>query len=124
MVEISSSDEEEDNDIIMMSEEEDDKDEEEDMENSGSHVNDALNRPDAQGCVLVNVGHPSEELDIFLAPQLASIVKPHQVNVDFNFYMHCLVSYCKVGIISHQILFYQWNNFYKAFEAQKLLTCL
>jgi len=79
VVEISSSDEEEDNDIIMMSEEEEEEDEEEDLENSGSHVNDALNRADAQGCVLVNVGHPSEEPDIFLAPQLASVVKPHQV---------------------------------------------
>lgn len=79
MVEISSSDEEEDNDIIMMSEEEEEEEENEDLESSGSHVNDALNRPDAQGFVLVNVGHPTEDADIFLAPQLASIVKPHQV---------------------------------------------
>jgi len=85
VVEISSSEEEEDNDLIMMPSdtelEEDEGDEEEDdIENSGSHVNDALNQRDAMGGVLVNVGHPVTETDIFLAPQLAAIVKPHQVN--------------------------------------------
>lgn len=53
---------------------------EHDPNNSGSHVNDAMNQPDANGQVLVNVGHPPDEPDIFLAPQLASAVKPHQVN--------------------------------------------
>ena len=46
---------------------------------SGSHVNDDMNQPDSQGRVLVNVGHPPNEPDIFLAPQLAYAVKPHQV---------------------------------------------
>ena len=50
-----------------------------DPDNSGLHVNDELNQPDEQGRVLVNVGHPPEEEDVFLAPQLASSVKPHQV---------------------------------------------
>ena len=62
-----------------MSEEEEEEEEDEDIENSGSHVNDAMNQPDANGQVLVNVGHPAEEAEIYLAPQLASVVKPHQV---------------------------------------------
>ncbi|KAI5093732.1 helicase ARIP4 isoform X1, partial [Silurus meridionalis] len=48
-------------------------------ESSGSHINDALNQPDAQGRVLVNINHPAEEDDLFLAPQLARVVKPHQI---------------------------------------------
>lgn len=84
-MEISSSEDEEneddDDDLIVMSDVDEGLDDgEEDAENSGSHVNDAMNRPDANGCVLVNVGHPPDEADIFLAPQLASAVKPHQVN--------------------------------------------
>ncbi|CAK6972901.1 helicase ARIP4-like [Scomber scombrus] len=53
--------------------------EEEESEPSGAHVNDALNRWDAQGRVLVNVNHPDTEKDIFLSPQLARVVKPHQI---------------------------------------------
>ncbi|XP_053809634.1 helicase ARIP4 isoform X3 [Vidua chalybeata] len=49
-------------------------------ESSGSHVNDALNQSDALGQVIVNINHPPNEEDIFLAPQLARAVKPHQVN--------------------------------------------
>lgn len=48
-------------------------------ESSGSHVNDSLNQPDGQGRVLVNINHPAEEEDLFLAPQLARAVKPHQI---------------------------------------------
>lgn len=48
-------------------------------ESSGAHINDALNQPDALGRVLVNINHPAEEKDIYLAPQLARAVKPHQV---------------------------------------------
>ncbi|XP_029358331.1 helicase ARIP4 [Echeneis naucrates] len=48
-------------------------------ESSGAHVNDALNLPDSQGRVLVNINHPAEEKDIYLAPQLARAVKPHQI---------------------------------------------
>ncbi|XP_056895902.1 helicase ARIP4-like isoform X1 [Takifugu flavidus] len=46
---------------------------------SGTHTDDAFNRPDAQGRVLVNLNHPSEEKDIFLLPQLARAIKPHQI---------------------------------------------
>jgi len=83
-VEISSSEEDEDSDLIMMpsdAEIEEEDEDEGDVENSGSHVNDALNQRDAMGGVLVNVGHPASEPDIYLAPQLAAIVKPHQVIV-------------------------------------------
>lgn len=48
-------------------------------ESSGAHINDTQNLPDAQGQVLVNINHPAEEKDIFLAPQLARAVKPHQI---------------------------------------------
>uniref|UniRef100_A0A7N8YHW6 RAD54 like 2 n=1 Tax=Mastacembelus armatus TaxID=205130 RepID=A0A7N8YHW6_9TELE len=48
-------------------------------ESSGAHTNDTLNLPDAQGQVLVNINHPAEEKNIYLAPQLARAVKPHQI---------------------------------------------
>ncbi|KAJ8370827.1 hypothetical protein SKAU_G00108550 [Synaphobranchus kaupii] len=48
-------------------------------ESSGSHINDALNQPDALGQVLVNINHPANEKDLFLTPQLARAVKPHQI---------------------------------------------
>ncbi|KAJ3586450.1 hypothetical protein NHX12_012848, partial [Muraenolepis orangiensis] len=44
-----------------------------------SGANDALNQPDAGGRVLVNVEHPRSEGDIYLSPQLARAVKPHQI---------------------------------------------
>lgn len=53
---------------------------EEESEPSGAHTNDALNQPDTRGRVLVNLNHPAEEEDIFLSPQLARAVKPHQVS--------------------------------------------
>uniref|UniRef100_A0AAR2JYD4 RAD54 like 2 n=1 Tax=Pygocentrus nattereri TaxID=42514 RepID=A0AAR2JYD4_PYGNA len=48
-------------------------------ESSGAHVNDALNQPDAQGRVLINVNHPADESDLYLSPQLSRAVKPHQI---------------------------------------------
>ncbi|XP_036434556.1 helicase ARIP4-like isoform X2 [Colossoma macropomum] len=48
-------------------------------ESSGAHVNDALNQPDAQGRVLINVNHPADENDLYLSPQLSHAVKPHQI---------------------------------------------
>ncbi|KAM7412316.1 hypothetical protein PAMA_022001 [Pampus argenteus] len=53
--------------------------EEEESEPSAAHVNDTHNRPDTQGRVLVNLNHPDTENDIFLSPQLARVVKPHQI---------------------------------------------
>lgn len=52
----------------------------EDPNNSGAHTNDCFNQPDEEGRVLVNVGHPPEDPDIFLAPQIAKVIKPHQVS--------------------------------------------
>lgn len=43
------------------------------------HTNDEFNQPDEQGRVLVNVGHHEEEPDVFIAPQIARIIKPHQI---------------------------------------------
>lgn len=43
------------------------------------HVNDALNVPDSTGRILVNVGHPSEDSEIFLPPHLVKVLKPHQI---------------------------------------------
>uniref|UniRef100_A0A8C6LPC2 RAD54 like 2 n=1 Tax=Nothobranchius furzeri TaxID=105023 RepID=A0A8C6LPC2_NOTFU len=54
-------------------------DEEEDVEPSDAHANDAQNQPDIQGRVLVNLNHPAAEKDIYLSPQLARAVKPHQI---------------------------------------------
>ena len=56
----------------------------EDPDNSGMHVDDRLNVPQLHGDnkiekVLVNIGHPSNEPDIFLPPQIQAVVKPHQV---------------------------------------------
>ncbi len=78
VIDISSSDE--DTDVMIMGEHaEEEEGDAEDPNNSGSHVNDAMNQPDHLGRVLVNVGHPNEEPDIFLAPQLSAAIKPHQV---------------------------------------------
>lgn len=52
----------------------------EDPNNSGAHTNDFCNQPDEEGRILVNVGHPPEDPDIFLAPQIARVIKPHQVS--------------------------------------------
>ena len=80
VVEISSSDDEGD-DVQLLARVEDQVDEASDgeAETSGNHVNDALNQHDCSGRVLVNIGHPADEPDIFLPPQIAAAVKPHQV---------------------------------------------
>lgn len=52
-----------------------------DPENSGIHVDDSLNKPDSLGRVLVNKGHPDTDQEVYLAPQIARAVKPHQVGV-------------------------------------------
>lgn len=45
----------------------------------GIHMNDELNRADANGQVLVNVNHPSEDPDVCLLPYLAKSAKTHQI---------------------------------------------
>ncbi|XP_074644107.1 helicase ARIP4-like [Tubulanus polymorphus] len=76
VINISSDDE----DVVPLSDvAEDEDDDNDDTENSGLHVDDTQNRPDESGLVLVNVGHPEDEPDIFLPPQLSRAVKPHQI---------------------------------------------
>lgn len=74
----SSSSSGEESDCIVISEDEE-SEPEEDPGNSGMHTNDLYNVPDEQGRVLINVGHSENEEDVFLAPQIARIIKPHQV---------------------------------------------
>lgn len=62
-----------------LSDDEEEDEGEDDPQNSGLHVNDAYNVPDEQGRVVINIGHPEGEEDIFLAPQIARIIKPHQI---------------------------------------------
>lgn len=69
-----------DDDCILLSDEEElPEDGDDDPQNSGLHVNDAYNVADDQGRVVINIGHPEGEEDIFLAPQIARIIKPHQI---------------------------------------------
>lgn len=78
VVEISSSSDEDDCIVISEPSEESDQ-EEEDPTNSGMHTNDVYNIPDEQGRVLINVGKPENDPEVFLAPQIARIIKPHQI---------------------------------------------
>ncbi|XP_053675659.1 uncharacterized protein LOC128725911 [Anopheles nili] len=70
-----------DDDCIVLSDDDEEPEDEsdDDPQNSGLHVNDAYNVPDEQGRVVINVGHADGEEDIFLAPQIARIIKPHQI---------------------------------------------
>lgn len=43
------------------------------------HTNDEFNQPDELGRVVVNIGHPDLEPDLYVAPQIARIIKPHQI---------------------------------------------
>jgi hypothetical protein len=45
----------------------------------GIHMNDELNIPDANGQVLINVNHPSEDSDVYILPFLAKNIKSHQI---------------------------------------------
>ncbi|XP_075235650.1 uncharacterized protein LOC142332860 [Lycorma delicatula] len=80
VVTISSSSSDED-DCILISEPSggEDEEEEEDPTNSGMHTNDLYNILDEQGRVLINVGKPDNEPEVFLAPQIARVIKPHQI---------------------------------------------
>lgn len=68
-----------DDDCIMLSDEEEEPDGDDDPHNSGVHVNDTYNQPDDEGRVLVNFGHSDTEQDVFVAPQIARALKPHQI---------------------------------------------
>lgn len=81
VVTISSSSESSDDDCIVLSDPsgEEETDTEDDPSNSGMHTNDRYNIPDEHGRVLINVGHPETEPEVYLAPQVARIIKPHQI---------------------------------------------
>lgn len=68
-------------DCILLSDDDEEPEEEldDDPQNSGLHVKDSYNVPDELGRVIVNVGHPEGEEDIFMAPQIAKNIKPHQI---------------------------------------------
>lgn len=71
-----------DDDVVILSGDDEKPElieEDSDVHNFGLHTRDELNKPDSEGRVLVNVGHPSSEGDIFLAPQLARAAKAHQI---------------------------------------------
>lgn len=70
-----------DDDCILISGDEEEEEDiaDDDSNNSGMHTNDAYNLPDESGRVLINVGHPDNEPDVFLAPQIARVIKPHQI---------------------------------------------
>ena len=59
------------------------------LDEVNTHLDDTLNVPDEQGRVLVNVNHPSSEPDIFLLPELARVIKPHQVRFALHFIHLC-----------------------------------
>lgn len=67
-----------DDDCIILSDE-DSEEENDDPHNSGLHVNDTYNIPDSYGNVIINVGHPDDEANIYIAPQIARNIKPHQI---------------------------------------------
>lgn len=75
----SSSSESSDDDCIVLSDDNEQSDPDDDPTNSGMHTNDLYNLPDENGKILINVGHPEDEPDVFLAPQVAKIIKPHQI---------------------------------------------
>lgn len=66
-------------DCIILSDEEEDEIEEDDDCNSGEHTNDVYNQRDGEGRVVVNVGHGESESNIYIAPQIARVIKPHQI---------------------------------------------
>ena len=66
-----------DDDFTAMDEDEGDLDE--DGNTCGLFADDRVNRPDADGLILVNVGHPDNEQPIYLPPQITDVIKPHQV---------------------------------------------
>ena len=82
-----SEDEKSDEDIIKVYEK---IPEELDAANSGLHTDDTLNRLNKDGRCLINVGHPSDEPDVFLDDYLARKVKPHQIG-GVRFMYDCII---------------------------------
>ena len=68
-----------DDDVSIIGDTKDSESNFEDVNNCGTHTDDSLNTPDGEGRVLINVAHPPEDPDLYLAPQIARSVKPHQI---------------------------------------------
>lgn len=69
-------------DCIILSDDEDDEediDSDEDESNSGEHTNDSFNKAESDGGVIINIGHKGNESKIYIAPQIARVIKPHQI---------------------------------------------
>ena len=66
-------------DCVILSDEEEEEIEDDDEGNSGEHTNDTYNRKDEEGRVVINIGHGEKEQNIYVAPQIARIIKPHQI---------------------------------------------
>lgn len=62
-------------DCIILSDEEEEVDSDEDESNSGEHTNDAFNKPEPDGNVVINIGHKGNESKIYIAPQIARVIK-------------------------------------------------
>ncbi|XP_059610592.1 helicase ARIP4 [Phlebotomus argentipes] len=69
----------EDDCIVLSDDDEEEEETDEDPHNSGLHVKDQYNVPDDQGRVIINIGHPENEPDVFVAPQISRVIKPHQI---------------------------------------------
>ena len=89
VIDISSSEDDDvemcDDDDVVVTKDEDNEVEDEDPNNGGNHINDEFNIPELDGRVKVNKGHPPEDPDIFLPPQLGRAIKRHQVELSFHF---------------------------------------
>lgn len=68
-------------DCLILSENERQEEEQQNCEKvlTKLHLNDKYNVSDSNGRVLVNVNHPSEDIDIFLPAFIAKHIKPHQI---------------------------------------------
>lgn len=71
--------------IILSDDEAENEDDSEDENNSGEHTNDTFNKPESDGNVVINIGHKGNESKIYIAPQIARVIKvnPNQ-NYCFN----------------------------------------
>lgn len=65
--------------IILSDDDEEELESDDDENNSGEHTNDSYNVPDAEGRVVINIGHKENEEKVFIAPQIARVIKPHQI---------------------------------------------
>lgn len=65
--------------IILSDDDEQDIDTDEDESNSGEHTNDSFNKAESDGGVIINIGHKGNESKIYIAPQIARVIKPHQI---------------------------------------------